>query len=121
MKPKRLLVIDDAPDFGAFVRRVAERLDFQTEVTADPRTFKNLYQSLDPTVILLDIVMPEADGIELLTWLRSANCRARVLLISGFDPRYAEWAVRLGGAGGPPVKRLNKPISVADLEAALAV
>ena len=119
MSAGRLLVVDDAPDFGAFVRRVAERLGFETNVITDPLAFKNLYVTFEPTVIVLDIVMPEVDGIELLTWLRTANCRARILLISGFDPRYAEWAVRLGGEGGPPVRRLKKPISVADLKVAL--
>lgn len=120
MNPNRLLLVDDAPDFGAFVRRVSERLGFETEVTANPRDFMTAYERLDPTVIVLDMVMPESDGIELLMWLRSVGSKARVLLISGFDPRYAEWAARIGSvADAAPIQRLKKPISVADLEAAL--
>lgn len=121
MSQRRLLVVDDEADFARFVRRVAQRLDFTVEMTTRARDFKEAYERFQPSVIVLDIVMPEADGIELIQWLASKGCEARVLIISGYDPRYAVAAELLGNVGGKMTfTRLRKPILVADLEKALA-
>jgi DNA-binding response OmpR family regulator len=113
---KRLLVIDDAADFGAFVRRVAVKLDFEVKVTTDPREFKEIYKRFDPTVIVLDIVMPDTDGIELVRWLVTAHCTARIIIVSGFNPNYARAADAIGSVAGlTSITRLSKPVRVADL------
>jgi DNA-binding response OmpR family regulator len=116
---KRLLVIDDAADFGAFVRRVAVKFDFEVEVTTDPREFKEIYKRFDPTIIVLDIVMPDTDGIELVRWLVTARCTARIIIVSGFNPSYARMADTIGSVAGlTSITRLSKPVRVADLRRA---
>lgn len=119
MAPERLLVIDDEVDFGSFLRRVAQRLHFEVEVTSQPEAFKEAYGRFQPTVVALDVVMPEADGIELIRWLAGMQCKARIVIISGFDPNYARAAETLGSIGGlSSITRLQKPVSIADLERA---
>lgn len=116
---KRLLVIDDAADFGAFVRHVAVKLDFEVEVTTDPREFKEIYKRFAPSIIVLDIVMPDTDGIELIRWLVAARCTSRIIIVSGFDPNYAKIADILGSVAGlTSITRLSKPVRVADLRRA---
>ena len=120
MSSRRLLVIDDEADFRTFVRRVGEKSGFEVELAADARAFKALYKSLDPTVIVLDIVMPETDGIELIQWLGGEGCSARIVIVSGFDPRYSRAAEIFGSTlGSLSITRLSKPVTLADLEAAL--
>ena len=120
MNSERLLVIDDEADFGTFVRRVAERLAFDVEVTTRAEEFKTAYARFDPTVIVLDVVMPDVDGIELVRWLGSQGCQARIVIISGFDPNYARAAQSMGDfAGLKSIVRLKKPVNVAELENAL--
>lgn len=65
---KRLLVVDDQPALGEIVRRTAEGLDYEVVVTTHAEEFMAEYESFDPTAIVLDIVMPDIDGIELVGW-----------------------------------------------------
>ena len=121
MGRERVLVIDDEADFAAFVRRVVHKLDFEVEVTSNPREFKEIYRRFDPTTTVLDIVMPDTDGIELIQWLAWMRCKARLVIVSGFDPNYVEVAQKLGSAAGlASIVKLKKPISTADLENALS-
>jgi len=120
MMAKRLLIVDDEADFGISVHRVAAALGYEVQVTTRGRDFKEVYKRFDPTVVFLDIIMPEMDGIELIEWLASVHCTARVIVISGFTPLYAKTAVMLGEAKGLlSISRLTKPVSVAALTAAL--
>ena len=120
MTAKRLLIIDDEADFTVAVRRVAERLGFTVEVASGGEAFKNSCREFDPTVIVLDMVMPEVDGTELILWLAAAQSHARIIIVSGFTPLYAQSAQHLGEANGlNPITRLSKPVSLADLSAAL--
>ncbi len=45
MATNRLLIVDDEPDFGQFVRKAAEDMDIEVKVTTQPRRFKEVYQS----------------------------------------------------------------------------
>ena len=58
----RLLVVDDEKEFGAFVQKVAEPMGYEVVVTADGNDFKRKYDDFDPTVVVLDMVMPVMDG-----------------------------------------------------------
>jgi CheY-like chemotaxis protein len=118
---KRLLVIDDEPAFGSFVKEVAEGMGYDVRVTAKADEFADTYESFDPTVIVLDVVMPEVDGIELVQWLAQEKCKAKIIIVTGYNPHYADAAKRLVSAGDlPSVMTLTKPVSLADLRGALS-
>lgn len=120
MMQKRLLVIDDEPGFGAFVRQVAEGEGFEVSVTTRAEDFKGALASFGPTVVVLDVVMPDVEGIELLRYLADSNWVGPVLVISGYNPDYLRLAKALGGSRGlPSVTTLTKPIHARDLRAAL--
>lgn len=121
MNQQRLLVIDDEPGFGAFVQQVAEGEAFAVCVTTRADEFKEALATFRPTVIALDVVMPDVEGIELLQFLADANWTGPVLVISGYNPDYLRLAKALGGSRGlPSVTTLTKPIHARDLRAALA-
>jgi DNA-binding response OmpR family regulator len=121
MSGKRLLVVDDEIDFGNFVARVAEGEGYAVEVATRADEFMRLYESFDPTTIILDIVMPEKDGIELLNWLKERGTRAKIIFVTGHNPHYAEMAKLLGDATiESPVTSLNKPVPLETLRAALS-
>lgn len=121
MQNNRLLICDDEAAFGRFVNNVAEELGYKVCVTTDGRAFIEAYDSFDPTIIILDMIMPGMDGNELVLWLAEQSCAARLIIITGYTPDYAAHAKVLAEYKGlRPVTTLHKPIEIGELRAALA-
>jgi CheY-like chemotaxis protein len=112
--------VDDEPRFAAFVREAAESVGMQVEMAANGEAAKAVFLRFDPDVIVLDIVMPVMDGVEFLRWLAPQGCRARLVLVTGYNPHYGRLAERLGQAKGiGRVTVLNKPVRLHQLLAAI--
>lgn len=117
MNNDRLLVIDDEPGICEFIKEVAEGVGFEAKTTTTPEDFRTAYRAFSPTAIILDLVMPETDGVELLRFLAEDRCRAQVMVASGVDSRVLATAKRLGDAHGLQMSGvLEKPILVPELE-----
>jgi len=120
-RTKRLLIVDDERAFGEFVSEVATDLGYEVVITDKATDFMSSYIASPPTNIVLDMVMPEVDGVELISWLASQKCSAKIIIVTGFNPRYIEFAEDIGGAKGlPHIISLTKPVSLSDLRAALS-
>ena len=116
MCSKRLLIVDDEPRFASFVGKVAAPLGYDVEITTHGREFKQAYRKNIPDCIVLDMVMPEIDGNELILWLVKQECNADIIIITGFSPDYAVNARILAEFKGlRSVRTLSKPVSVAQL------
>ncbi|HOB61511.1 MAG TPA: response regulator [Candidatus Competibacteraceae bacterium] len=121
MSEKRLLVVDDEPEFGELVRQVAVGLGYEVRVTTNGRAFQTAYQELQPTVIVMDMVMPEMDGNELVLWLMEQHYASNLIIITGYSPDYAKDASLLAEFKGlRSVNTLTKPIRLAKLREVLS-
>ena len=121
MEPGRLLVIDDEPDICDFVKEVAEKQGFDVATAENFDQFGTAHRSFRPSVIVLDLRMPEVDGIELLRFLAKEKCRAHIVLMSGLDQKVLHTASQLGATHGlRMLDALQKPILVAELERVLS-
>jgi CheY-like chemotaxis protein len=117
---KRLLVVDDEASICDFVRQVAEGMGFAVVTAVTHDQFQSSYAEFQPTAILLDLVMPDVDGIALLGILADANCQARILIMSGYHPELLKSGFRLGDGYRLDVKgTLRKPFGSAELRQAL--
>lgn len=122
MNAKRLLIVDDEPGFGEFVRQVALDLGYEVSVTTNGLDFQKSYPNFQPTKIILDMVMPDIDGNELLLWLLQQGYTADLIITTGFSPDYAQDAKTLAEFNGlRAVSTLVKPVGLAQLRAALGV
>jgi EAL domain-containing protein (putative c-di-GMP-specific phosphodiesterase class I)/ActR/RegA family two-component response regulator len=120
MAQNRLLSIDDEPAVCELIKNVAEDVGYSVETTSDPDEFRATVRSFDPTVVVLDLQMPRADGVELLRYLAEVKCRAQVLVVSGVDKKVLETVKRLGTAHGlDMLGALRKPVPVSELETLL--
>ena len=108
------------PVFSAYVRDVAEGLDFDVRVARHAADFRALHRAFLPDVVSLDMVMPQGHGLQLLNWLCDQDSRACVLILSGYGSSCIDAAKRLAQAKGHRrVEALRKPIDVAALQSAL--
>jgi DNA-binding response OmpR family regulator len=93
-----ILVVDDDRDYRVLIRHQLEGAGYQVlESTDGQSAFAVLGQQYIPLVIL-DIVMPDVEGIELITRLRRQGCRSKILAVSGAGKadEYLNLAIRLG-------------------------
>ncbi len=120
MAEKRLLIVDNLPELGEVVGRVAGTMGYDVRVTTHAEDFKRDFDSFDPTTVVLDIVMPDVDGIELIDWLTGKDCSARILVASAYNPSYARMAETLGAAKGLEISFIEKPFRIAELRSSLA-
>ncbi|HEV8336316.1 MAG TPA: sigma-54 dependent transcriptional regulator [Candidatus Polarisedimenticolia bacterium] len=82
MKP-RILVIDDEEDIRKSLRMILEYEGYLCSVAASPQEGLELARKEEPDVILLDIKMPQMDGIEVLSRLKEREESAEIVMISG--------------------------------------
>jgi CheY-like chemotaxis protein len=117
---RRLLVVDDEPAFCRFVQDVAQDIDFSVEMTTTGREFMTTYTLFLPKTIVMDIVMPEIEGVELTQWLIQEGFTGKLILVTGYAPNYVAVAQRLADASAQfKTITLLKPVGIDDLEAAL--
>ncbi|MCH8189079.1 MAG: response regulator [Proteobacteria bacterium] len=116
----RLLAIDDDPEVCEFLEDAVGSLGFEVRSVSDPHEVDDVYRAFQPTAIVLDLVMPERDGIQILRFLATEGCEAPIALISGHDQPMVRRAISLGEALGLNLTEpLRKPIQLADLRSVL--
>lgn len=96
----RLLIVDDEPQIGRLLERVAQPLGFETKSLTSPEDFIATLQSFRPLVVIADLMMPKVDGVELLRRMRDVDCDAHIVLMSGMDRRALSIAQSLGRSHG---------------------
>lgn len=120
MDQLHLLVIDDDPGNGRLFARIAEGEGYRVHVTASGLDARAVLAGVRPAVIILDMVMPDMDGIEMVRWLTGQDYDGGLILVSGFAETYLKAAETLARARGmEEVRILGKPVSVGDLRDAI--
>lgn len=117
---RRALILDDDPATGSTVRMIAERAGYAAAVHRDPAAFMRAVADERPTHIVLDLVLSESDGIEVLRRLAATGCEAAIIITSGVGTRVLDAAERLTVEQGLNLRGvLAKPFPVAALLALL--
>ncbi len=107
-----ILVVDDEPDIGSLVQEILEDEGYNVSVADNGESARAAIQEQAPRLVLLDIWMPDEDGISLLKDLkRSGQLRFPVVMISGHGT--VETAVEATRHGA--VDFIEKPLSLAKL------
>jgi two-component system chemotaxis response regulator CheY len=114
---KTLLVADDAAIVRAKIKDVARQIGW--EIVGEARNGKEAidrYAELHPTVMTLDLVMPEYDGIYALREILMADPNAKVIVVSALGQKnILKDAFKLGAADFL-VKPFDKPSLTSTLE-----
>ena len=111
-----LLIVDDEPDMVEFVGDVAEEMGFACSSASSAKECLDLFESINPAAIVLDVVMPDMDGSELLQALAKRNCTAPIIAMSGYQKMYLDILESLATEHNTVVVgTLSKPFPASEL------
>lgn len=109
--PQPLLLIDDDPSFSGFIAKGLERAGLPIIVASTGQSGLEALQTGRYPLVLLDLVLPDIDGLEVLRRVKTWRPAPSVILLSGLGSiRTAVEAIRLGA-----LDFLEKPLDVQDL------
>jgi len=108
----KILIIDDEADIRATLREVLEDEGHEVQLASNATEARSYYNHSSPDITLLDIWMPDTDGITLLReWSSQGSLNCPVVIMSGHGTiDTAIEATRLGA-----IDYLEKPLSLAKL------
>lgn len=85
---KRILIVDDEESIVTLLKYNIEQAGFETEACYDGMTALNLAQNKDFDLIVLDIMLPEMDGVEVCKQLRQKQIETPILMLTARDEEY---------------------------------
>jgi two-component system OmpR family response regulator len=107
----RVLVVDDDESIRDLLTMVFEFAGFEVELAGSLLEARHAVERREPDVIVLDVMLPDGDGIELCRRLRAGNVRSPVLFLTAKDATADK--VRGLTIGGDDY--LTKPFSLDEL------
>jgi DNA-binding NtrC family response regulator len=112
MSSPRILVVDDEADIRGLLSEILTEEGYEVEAAADAASARRACVRREPDLVLLDIWMPDMDGISLLReWSEKHSLRCPVVMLSGHGTvETAVEATRLGA-----FDFVEKPLSIAKL------
>lgn len=117
---RRLFIVDDMPEIGNLLRLIAEDIGYDVRVVTNAHDFMEQFDAFCASHVMLDIVMPNMDGIELLRWLADRKAKCKIILMSGFNPHYVKSGETLAEVHNLDILgTLTKPISAETVRAIL--
>ena len=112
MSAASILVVDDEPDIRGLLQEILEDEGYAVSVAGTAGSAQTLIDESHPDLVLLDIWMPDTDGVTLLkNWKLSGQLDFPVIMISGHGT--VETAVEATRHGA--VDFIEKPVSLAKL------
>ena len=113
-----VLVIDDSPEIRYLTRRILEMLGYEMREASDGVQGVAAYREAPADVVLLDMFMPEKDGLETLRELRQLDPKVRVIAMTGGGSYHNVGILKPAMLMGAS-KLLFKPITIGELKTAI--
>ncbi len=121
MQSKRMLIVEDE---SATARRIGEIVaghGYDVVSVDNSPAFLEHFQRLSPDLVLIDLLMPDTDGIDLLHALAERQCAAAVILVCRMDEKVLSAARRVGERLGLRILGgLAEPVRAEDVDALIA-
>jgi two-component system, OmpR family, response regulator MprA len=112
MSTMRILVVDDEPAVRESLRRALALEGYDVELAADgAEALESIDEQSRPDAILLDVLMPRVDGLEVARRLRSKGVRTPILMLTARD----EVRDRVAGLDAGADDYVVKPFALEEL------
>lgn len=107
----RILIIDDDPDGVEMLKRFLAGAGSNIRSLTDSKLFERAFKDFEPDLVMLDLHMPDPDGLELLRRIRSARDSLGylpVIVLTGDDTKAARNTALILGADDFLTKPLDR-------------
>jgi len=97
-QPLRILLVDDEPATLQLVRRLLQADGHDIYEAIDGEQAVQMFEKVQPDLVLLDVVIPKMDGLEVLNELRRRDKMAGIIMVSALTSEQLAVKSMLGGA-----------------------
>jgi CheY-like chemotaxis protein len=87
---KKILVVNDEPDVTTMLKMTLERVGFRVDTFNDPVLALKSYKPHLYDLVILDVIMPELDGLELYTQLKRIDSGINICFLTASSEPYRE-------------------------------
>jgi len=123
MSKRKILLVDDEVDFVELLKARLEASGYEVITSNSGKDALDRFKKDDPDAVLLDIMMPELDGLSVLKQIRAQNAVLPVFIITAFsNEERVKAAGKLNATGfivktqdlGKEVKNITAAIEIAE-------
>ena len=90
VEKKKILVVNDEPDVTTMLKMTLERVGFRVDTFNDPVLALKSYKPHLYDLVILDVIMPELDGLELYTQLKRKDSGINICFLTASSEPYRE-------------------------------
>lgn len=108
MAKVKILVVDDEEEICSLTKSFLSKRDFDVFTATTEGEALRIINKEDPKLILLDLCLGGASGIDILEKIRQVNQKVRVVMVTGLEDEQSMLKARSLGAG----EFIRKPFSV---------
>jgi len=112
VKPGRILIVDDEPDFREMLNLMLHKEGFETAIAENGEDFLNTIDDFQPDLVTLDVMMPGLTTGEILEKLSKKKCKPKIILLTVV--RYSKETLEEILKKGNIVAYINKPFDLDD-------
>lgn len=98
---QHILVVDDEPPIRELLQSYFTKHGYEVTVAENAQTAIRLADELSLHLVILDVLLPDSDGLEILQQLKAEHANLPIIIMTGigFDEDLLQEAIQKGAAG----------------------
>jgi FixJ family two-component response regulator len=119
-EPRIVFLLDDDPSVLKATRRLLASAGWEAEAFNDPHSFLEQVAKQCPPVAVIDILMPQMNGLEVQKRLRSVSPSTQVIILTSRDDPSVRSTAMEAGASAFFLKQVEDDVLLAGIASAIA-